>query len=38
MEPRKLTKQDIDKVRHIEGFPKGTDEDILSQKKKAKTI
>lgn len=30
MEPRKLTKADIDKVRHIEGFPIGTDEDIIS--------
>ena len=30
MEPRKLTKADIDKVRHIEGFPVGTDEDIIS--------
>lgn len=30
MEPRKLTKSDIDKVRHIEGFPIGTDEDIIS--------
>lgn len=29
MEPRKLTKADIDKVRHIEGFPKGTDEKII---------
>ena len=33
MEPRKLTKQDIDKVRHIEGFPKGTDEDIIALSK-----
>ncbi|MDU6263678.1 MAG: DNA methyltransferase [Anaerocolumna aminovalerica] len=30
MEPRKLTKEDIDKVRDIEGFPIGTDEDILA--------
>jgi DNA modification methylase len=30
MEPRKLTKEDIDKVRHIEGFPIGTDEDIIA--------
>ena len=30
MEPRKLTKEDIDKVRHIEGFPKGSDEDIIA--------
>lgn len=29
MKPRKLTKEDIDKVRHIEGFPIGTDEDII---------
>ena len=28
MEPRKLTKADIDKVRHIEGFPIGSDEEI----------
>lgn len=33
MEPRKLTKQDIDKVRHIEGFPKGTDEEIIALSK-----
>ena len=33
MEPRKLTKKDIDKVRHIEGFPKGTDEDIIALSK-----
>lgn len=26
----KLTKEDIDKVRHIEGFPLGTDEDIIA--------
>lgn len=26
----KLTKQDIDKVRHIEGFPIGSDEDIIA--------
>ncbi len=30
MEKRKLTKQDIDKVRDIEGFPIGTDEDIIA--------
>lgn len=30
MEPRKLTKADIDKVRGIEGFPIGTDEDIIA--------
>lgn len=30
MEPRKLTKADIDKVRNIEGFPIGTDEDIIA--------
>lgn len=30
MEPRKLTKEDIDKVRSIEGFPIGTDEDIIA--------
>lgn len=29
MEPRKLTKEDIDKIRHIEGFPIGKDEDII---------
>lgn len=29
MEPRKLTKADIDKVRHIEGFPVGSDEAII---------
>ena len=29
MEPRRLTKADIDKVRHIEGFPSGTDENII---------
>lgn len=33
MEPRKLTKEDIDKVRHIEGFPVGTDEDIIALSK-----
>jgi hypothetical protein len=27
---RPLTKEDIDKVRHIEGFPIGTDEDIIA--------
>lgn len=30
MESRKLTKEDIDKVRGIEGFPIGTDEDIIA--------
>lgn len=30
MEPRKLTKEDIDKVRHIEGFPNAKDEDIIA--------
>ena len=30
MEKRKLTKQDIDKVRNIEGFPIGIDEDIIA--------
>ncbi len=30
MERRKLTKEDIDKVRGIEGFPLGTDEDIIA--------
>ncbi len=30
MERRELTKQDIDKVRSIEGFPNGTDEDIIA--------
>ena len=30
MEPRELTKADIDKVRDFEGFPVGTDDDILS--------
>ena len=30
MEKRKLTKQDIDKVRGIEGFPIGRDEDIIA--------
>ena len=30
MKPRKLTKEDIDKVRHIEGFPIGKDEDIIA--------
>ena len=30
MERRKLTKQDIDKVRNIDGFPNGTDEDIIA--------
>ncbi len=30
MECRKLTKEDIDKVRNIEGFPIGTDENIIA--------
>jgi len=30
MEPRKLTKEDLDKVRHIEGFPMAEDEDIIA--------
>ncbi len=30
MERRKLTKEDIDRVRGIEGFPIGTDEDIIA--------
>ena len=30
IERRKLTKEDIDKVRNIEGFPIGTDEDIIA--------
>ena len=30
MERRKLTKADIDKVRNIEGFPIGSDEDIIA--------
>ena len=30
MEERKLTKTDIDKVRHIEGFPIAKDEDIIA--------
>lgn len=30
MEKRKLTKEDIDKVRGIEGFPVGSDEDIIA--------
>lgn len=30
MEPRKLTKADIDSVRQIEGFPSGSDEDIIA--------
>lgn len=30
MERRKLTKEDIDKVRSVEGFPIGTDEDIIA--------
>lgn len=30
MEPRKLTIEDIDKVRNMEGFPIGTDEDIIA--------
>ncbi|WP_225350824.1 DNA methyltransferase [Lacticaseibacillus camelliae] len=30
MEKRKLTKEDLDKVRDIEGFPIGSDEDIIA--------
>lgn len=30
MEKRKLTKEDLDKVRDIEGFPIGTDADIIA--------
>ncbi len=30
MERRKLTKEDIDKVRNIEGFPIDKDEDIIA--------
>ena len=30
MDKRKLTKEDIDKVRNIEGFPIGKDEDIIA--------
>lgn len=30
MEPRKLTKEDLDKVRDIEGFPIGEDENIIA--------
>lgn len=30
MKPRKLTKEDLDKVRDIEGFPIGTDENIIA--------
>ena len=30
MEERRLTKADIDKVRHIEGFPIAKDEDIIA--------
>lgn len=30
MEKRRLTKEDIDKVRGIEGFPVGSDEDIIA--------
>lgn len=30
MQARKLTREDIDKVRHIEGFPMGSDEDIIA--------
>ncbi len=30
MEKRKLTKEDLDKVREIEGFPIGSDEDIIA--------
>ena len=30
MESRKLTKADLDKVRDVEGFPVGSDDDIIS--------
>lgn len=30
MEPRKLTKENLDKVRNMEGFPIGKDEDIIA--------
>mgnify|MGYP005788707827 CR=1 FL=1 len=30
MEPRELTREDIDKVRGLEGFPAGSDEDIIN--------
>lgn len=30
MDKRELTKADLDKVRHIEGFPKGRDADIIA--------
>lgn len=30
METRKLTKEDIDKVRHIDGFPTAKDDDIIA--------
>lgn len=30
MERKRLTKEDIDKVRNIDGFPNGTDEDIIA--------
>ena len=30
MEQRKLTKADIDKIRSIDGFPIGQDEDVIS--------
>lgn len=33
MEPRKLTKSDIDSVRQVEGFPLGADEDIIALSK-----
>lgn len=33
MEKRKLTKEDIDKVRNVDGFPIGTDEDIIALSK-----
>ena len=29
MQLRKMSKADIDKVRHLQGFPKGDDETIL---------
>ena len=33
MEPRKLTKKDLDNVRNIKGFPIGKDEDIIALSK-----
>lgn len=36
MERRKLTKEDIDKVRNIEGFPIGTDEEMFTGRNQIK--